>query len=453
MRAVVYIAIAFLLAIGAFVGSTLLLQRVARVINQDVLEISRDAAPGVEAVASLRAEMRLLEGLVVRRTSGGPPADDEIDGARRRLDGMMAKALDLPASHEESKLVAELERTLRAFDASVERALTQVRAGKLVAARASVDDDLRGKADDADRAATALVDYDARAAQAAAERIEDRQVYMRRLAWQLDSLSAILGLTAAFFAFRALRQFQNAQARYLKLAERKAAELEQFAGRVAHDVLSPLATVGLSLSLAGRTASAQTKDALARGEAALQRVRGIVDGLLDFARSGASPDPLSRTEVAPVVAGLREELLPAAAQYDAELEIADAPACAVACEPGVLMSLLGNLLRNAIKYLGACTERRVMLVVEPRRDRVLFEVHDTGPGVPVELRDRIFESYVRGNHPGTPGIGLGLATVKRLVQAHGGSLGLRPATGGGTVFWFELPAAEAASRDEAARSA
>jgi signal transduction histidine kinase len=71
------------------------------------------------------------------------------------------------------------------------------------------------------------------------------------------------------------------------------------------------------------------------------------------------------------------------------------------------------------------------------------EVEDTGPGIPLELRDRLFERYVRGKNATTkPGIGLGLATVKRVSQAHGGAVGMRPGPEQGSVFWFEIPRAD-----------
>ncbi len=121
---------------------------------------------------------------------------------------------------------------------------------------------------------------------------------------------------------------------------------------------------------------------------------------------------------------------------------------AVACSPGVLLSLLGNLLRNGLKYLGSAEVREVSLRVRERRGRVIFEVEDTGPGIPAELGTRIFEPYIRGPNTGAPGIGLGLATVKRLVESHGGSLGVRAGSRGGALFWFELDEALAGTRSE-----
>src|SRR5207237_6582985 len=125
-------------------------------------------------------------------------------------------------------------------------------------------------------------------------------------------------------ALRATRQVHRAQEETQRLAERKAEELEQFAGRVAHDILSPLSAVALALGVAQKSAP-NAAEALSRGTSSLNRVRRIVDGLLGFARAGARPEPGARTEVAPVVAGLAEELAPLAAERGAILEMAGVP--------------------------------------------------------------------------------------------------------------------------------
>jgi signal transduction histidine kinase len=79
--------------------------------------------------------------------------------------------------------------------------------------------------------------------------------------------------------------------------------------------------------------------------------------------------------------------------------------------------------------------------------RVLIEVSvaDDGPGVAASDRTRIFEPYVQADPDGrSGGLGLGLAICKRLVEAHGGTIGVRERAGGGACFYFTLPRAEAA---------
>jgi signal transduction histidine kinase len=90
--------------------------------------------------------------------------------------------------------------------------------------------------------------------------------------------------------------------------------------------------------------------------------------------------------------------------------------------------------------MGNATERRVVVRVALRGGMARVEVVDTGPGIPPGAEHRIFEPYVRGHTEGL-GIGLGLATVKRLVLAHGGRLGVLPNEGRGCTFWVELPVA------------
>jgi len=443
----VILLLAFAAVASAFVGSTILAQRASREVGGLAASIARDAAPGLAAMGSVRGEVRRLQALVTRQAALGPaPGDkDAIDQTRRSLDDHLAEFRALPASGEELRLLSELQTDIRSFDAAVERVIAQLASGTPQQAGQTLSNEVRLLADEAVAAASKLVEADARTAEDAALRIE--QVHRRtdRMALQMDLLCVILAGIAAWLVLRAVRQARRIQEEHRENVERRAEELEQFAGRVAHDVLSPLASVGLALSLAQKSGSPTQQSAAQRGTSSLQRVRGIVDALLEFARSGARPEPGANTDVGPAVAGLLEELRPQAEDAAAELRVDPIPDCVVASSPGVLVVILSNLVRNALKYLGDASERVVVLRVRPRRASVSFEVEDTGPGVPAELGDRIFEPYIRGRRASTtrPGIGLGLATVKRLVVAHGGTLGTRRGSLGGALFWVELPRAEA----------
>jgi signal transduction histidine kinase len=105
--------------------------------------------------------------------------------------------------------------------------------------------------------------------------------------------------------------------------------------------------------------------------------------------------------------------------------------------------VLENLLANAAKYIVAVAAdaRRIQVRIIDGKDVVRVEVDDTGPGIPLEAQKEIFYPYVRGRGATQPGLGLGLATVRRIVEAHGGVVGVRSVVGVGSCFWFELPRA------------
>jgi len=451
----VLLLVAFAAVAAAFVGSTMVAQRAAHEVGGLAASIARDAAPGLGAIANVRGEVRRLQALISRQTAmGAAPTDKEaIDEARQTLDTHLAAFRALPTSGEEVAALNKLQADIRGFDEAVEHVIAQLASSRREDANATLLREVRPRADRAVASATTLVDLETRLAEEAAMRIERVHRRSTRFALQMDALCVVLAGVVAWLVLRAARHARQIQQAHRAILERRAEELEEFAGRVAHDVLSPLASVGLALSIAQTSGSPAQQLAAHRGSSSLRRVRGIVDALLEFARSGARPAPDEAADVRVVVNDLVEELRPQAEEVAADLRVDTVPECAVACSPGVLVVLLSNLLRNAFKYLGDSTPRIVELRVRARRSTVQFEVEDSGPGIPPELGDRVFEPYVRDRRTATkPGIGLGLATVKRLVVAHGGSVGVRRGVLGGALFWFDLPQTELVRRAETRQS-
>lgn len=248
----------------------------------------------------------------------------------------------------------------------------------------------------------------------------------------LDSISVLMAVILTRLALRAAVARQ-------RFNEERSDELEIFASRVAHDILNPVAAAEMSVLMAIRRGDAHDRSSLQCVVRSLRRARSIADALLDFARAGARPSPGAAT-------GVREAISDAIADVDAEARasgieiiagrIADAE---VACSRGALASILGNLLANSVRYMGASIIRRVFVRSEPVQCRVRFEVEDTGPGLPQSREKSLFEPFVRGDNASGSGIGLGLATVKRLVEAHGGSIRATMGEAGGCLIEFELP--------------
>jgi signal transduction histidine kinase len=106
-----------------------------------------------------------------------------------------------------------------------------------------------------------------------------------------------------------------------------------------------------------------------------------------------------------------------------------------------VVSVVSNLVGNAIKYIGDGPERRILVRTSTWRGDVRIEVRDTGPGLPSGFESAAFEPYVRGSNDNRSGLGLGLATVKRIVESHGGAVGVESQPGKGCLFRVDLPQA------------
>jgi signal transduction histidine kinase len=251
-----------------------------------------------------------------------------------------------------------------------------------------------------------------------------------------------LAAFAATLALRALRKQREAEELHARALAERADDLESFAKRVAHDLLSPLSALSFCLQAFKRSADTDAKlaDALRRARACVGRAQTMVDGIFEFARSGAHATSSGRADVRQIV----EQVLEEARELETGTELVLEPfeSQAVACSSGVLMSILANVVRNAVKYMSDSETKRITVRVEDLGASTRIEVEDTGPGVPEGMESSIFEPYVRAPGVTQAGLGLGLATVKRLCEAHGGAVGVRRGGGGGAVFWVTLPRAE-----------
>jgi signal transduction histidine kinase len=266
----------------------------------------------------------------------------------------------------------------------------------------------------------------------------------------LAIVATALAATVVRRSAAVLRELERTQRERADLLEQRCVELEHFADRVAHDIMSPLAGVSVALAVAQKTSGSDpaAKRIIDRGTQTLLRIRRMVDGLLDFARSGARPAAQLDTDVRAVLDDVIEGVRGDAEERNIELRIDPFPPCSVKCSPGVLTSIVSNLVRNAIKYMGSAEIRRIVVRLADAGDSWRVFVEDTGPGIPTEKKSILFEPYVRADS-NQPGIGLGLATVKRLAEAHGGRVGVDSSPQGGSTFWFELPKGSARLQEAA----
>ena len=439
--------IAFGVVAVAFTLSTVLAERSDIGIRRAALLIAQNSAPSVGHLSLLRADLRritlLADGQRDAAIEGRPRFDRKrMDAALASLEGDWARYRALPTFPGEKDLVPPAQAAADDLARAVERVGVMDQAGDSEGLRAALDGDLAPAANRLDGAALRLIDFNAARGGELGQIIGrlGRQSVINAIV--LDSLCLMLTVATGFLAWRLVR-------RYTTLLERRADELELFAGRVAHDVVGPLSAASLALDLVARGgAPERIARAVESGRAGIQRTRLIADGLLAFARAGARPEAGAEADVAEVIGGAVQEISGDAAGHGIALvSELEAPG-AVACNAGVLASLVSNLLRNAVKYAGGVAAPRIVVrarVIDERlgRGRVRIEVEDNGPGLPADLGDQAFEPYVRGPHADLPGIGLGLATVKRIADAHGGRVWVRSSPGAGCTFTVELPAVQA----------
>lgn len=295
--------------------------------------------------------------------------------------------------------------------------------------------------DRAGRAIFTALEFDARQVETLAGEVRDVRRDTLRTMVLLDAIATAIAVIAAFIADRAAREHERLLQAHNTLLAARVTELDRFAGRMAHDVLSPLDTIAIGLSLIGRHADATAVPHIERTRRALQRVKQLVDGLLTFARSGARPDAGANCALSEVLADVASDAGLIAREKGITMVVEPCPEMNVACSAAVLTSILQNLVQNAIRYMGEQPVRRIAVRANAIDQRVRIEVEDSGPGIPEDLHSTIFEPFSRGRHETGDGVGLGLATVKRLTEAHGGNVGVRSRVGVGTVFSIELPLA------------
>jgi signal transduction histidine kinase len=420
-------------------------------------DIVANAMPSVQMLSAARGNLRRLEADLDRY--GGLPADqrlalrDRILATRQDIDGTLAEYTALPFFPRERGLYVHVEDALADLDAALP--------GYVSAREPATLAKLHHGFDILDEAIERVVSFDAAQGERLGLEIQHTRGDTRGVVVLLDAASVALAIGAAFLALRQLRRAARARKAEAEAHQRREAELRaqaealgQFAGRVAHDVLSPLQTATLALEMVRGACekNPSAHRATDQGIAAVARVHSLVDGLLAFSRAGGQPEPGASTEIAPVITDVVDGLSGQAREQRIRLTVGDIPNGSIACSKGVLVSLVSNLVRNAIKYMGDAPERRIDLGVIDAGDRWRVDVADTGPGIPSEQQERIFQPYVQLGR-GAAGIGLGLATVDRLVRAHSGSLGVVSPPGRGSLFWFEIPKASAVAEVAHGRAA
>ena len=437
-----------MVAVVACFGATVTFGQLRlRPINNHAIDIIDDAVPGLVQLSTLDSELLQL-GLRVNEAvddANGDTAmlEHQLAGARHRIDDGIASYQSLPTTPGETTLVDIVIADLALLDEASAAVVRDLAVHSEVAA----NDDLRKR-------------FHPRLEQTAADvaslRTLNSDIVTSRTARMTAAyhdatdivricgvLSLLIAVGATVLVVRALRNRTKLMEERDRLLAERATELEAFAGRIAHDLRNPLSVMLMRvMTVQERTdLPGEARDHLGKAARQVDRMATMIDGMLEFARAGAAATPDARTDVKEVLDEVLADVALAIESGAVAIDVVPFPAVAVASSHAALTAVLSNLVTNAMKYgRGGQGIAAISVRVDDRDRMVHVEVADRGPGVAAEDTGAVFEPF-RQLAGSRTGIGLGLATVKKVVESSGGAVGVASTPGHGATFWFDMPKA------------
>jgi PAS domain S-box-containing protein len=228
-------------------------------------------------------------------------------------------------------------------------------------------------------------------------------------------------------------------------------ELQQFAYVASHDLQEPLRMVASYTQLLARRyrgkLDADADEFIGYAVDGVNRMQRLIQDLLAYSRVGTrgrDPSPCEASQaLSRAVENLRKVL------EETQGEVKAGPLPKVRADESQLTQLFQNLVGNALKFHGK-EPPKVEVAAEPQGPEWWrFTVKDNGLGIDPQYFERIFIIFQRlHGREEFPGTGIGLAICKKIVERHGGRIGLESQPGGGSTFWFTLPAAPAATAQD-----
>jgi light-regulated signal transduction histidine kinase (bacteriophytochrome) len=227
--------------------------------------------------------------------------------------------------------------------------------------------------------------------------------------------------------------------------------LESFAYSVAHDLRSPLRAIdGFSQMLADTKAAALDGDGLAfisRIRSQVRRMAQLIDDLLELSRVSRSELRLERVAVSEMATAIMEER----EREDANRRVVwtVAPGLYAQADPGLMRILLENLIGNAWKFTAKTRDARIDVgATDPGPGRAIY-VRDNGAGFDMRYADKLFGPFQRlHSEKEFPGTGIGLATVRRILERHGARCWVEGRPGEGATVFFNLADRQTDSRQD-----
>jgi two-component system, OmpR family, sensor kinase len=211
----------------------------------------------------------------------------------------------------------------------------------------------------------------------------------------------------------------------------------EFVADASHELRTPLTSVLANLELLEEELTGEQREAAASALRSSRRMRRLVADLLLLARADAGRvAPHEPVDLSEIVTHAAAELEPLAGDH--EISISAPPGANVDGERDELHRLVLNLMENALRHTDPGTA--VEATVERRNGQVVLAVEDDGPGIPPEMRDKVFERFYRGTGDRSGSSGLGLSIVRAVADSHRGSVRLEePLDGRGARFVVRIP--------------
>lgn len=218
-------------------------------------------------------------------------------------------------------------------------------------------------------------------------------------------------------------------------------ELEAFSYTISHDLRTPLRAIsGFSQILQKETSDLldlKSKDYLARIVKASQHMGNLIDSLLRLAQISRREMYIARTDLASICNRIIERFREHTNINGTEFRIRDNLECE--CDEGLITIALENLLSNAVKYSFHSQPAIIEIGKTQKNNEDIYYIRDNGSGFNMMYANKLFKPFQRLHSDGEfPGLGVGLATVQRIIERHNGKIWAESTLGNGATFYFTL---------------
>jgi len=218
-------------------------------------------------------------------------------------------------------------------------------------------------------------------------------------------------------------------------------ELESFSYSVSHDLRAPLRNIdgfsNLLLEDYKENLDETAVDYLNRIRNSTQNMNTIIESLLNLSRINKEPINLEQVDLSSMAKEIINEL--ESEQPDRNVDIVIADNLKVSADSSLMMIVLNNLLGNAWKYSEKNTQAKIEVGVDTQANENVYFVKDNGAGFDMKFADKLFGAFQRFHQDHEfEGTGIGLATVKRIIQRHNGRVWAKAEKNKGAIFYFSF---------------